>query len=149
MSCKLIFYFITGFLVGSLLVLFPFFFEIFRNPINRTNQLKIKNEKIKFPREESVGEDLFKKVKILCLVMTFPKMHKVRAIHVQRTWGKRCNRLVFVTSKEDPILSDVLVLPAFEESRDSLWNKTKAAFRYAHDHSIDEFDWFVKADDDK
>ena len=35
-----------------------------------------------------------------------------------------------------------------EESRQGLWGKTKQGFRYCYDNHFNEYDWFMKADDD-
>jgi glycoprotein-N-acetylgalactosamine 3-beta-galactosyltransferase len=48
---------------------------------------------------------------------------------------------------EDPEL-DTIVLNV-TESRDALRNKTKGAFMYAHQHHLNDFDFFVKADEDE
>lgn len=78
--------------------------------------------------------------------MTSPANHMKKAQHVKRTWGRRCNKLIFMSSRTDPDLPSV-GLPVVE-GRAALWSKTRAAFLYLHRMHLDEADWFVKADDD-
>jgi len=66
---------------------------------------------------------------------------------VQETWGRRCDRLLFMTTEADPQLDRAVVLNV-PEGRDNLWLKTKAAFAYVYAHHLEEADWFIKADDD-
>jgi hypothetical protein len=97
--------------------------------------------------DQTIAEDLFDKVKILCMIMTNPANHKTKAIHIKNSWGRRCNKLLFITTAADPDL-DTIALP-LNESRRALRKKTKGSFLYAFEHHLDEFDWFMKADDDK
>ncbi|BES96337.1 core 1 UDP-galactose n-acetylgalactosamine-alpha-r beta 1,3 [Nesidiocoris tenuis] len=96
--------------------------------------------------ENLVAQDLAKKVRILCWVMTSPKNHDKKAKHVKATWGKRCNILLFMSSQYDERLPTI-ALPV-SEGRDNLWDKTKQAFMHVYNHYFDEADWFMKADDD-
>lgn len=66
---------------------------------------------------------------------------------MKETWGKRCNKLVFISSKVDENL-DTVALP-LKESREVLWTKTKAGFMHLHDNYLKDYDFFLKADDDR
>lgn len=35
-----------------------------------------------------------------------------------------------------------------KEGREFLWNKLREAFKYVYNNYIDEYDWFLRADDD-
>lgn len=94
----------------------------------------------------SLSDTLYKEVKVLCWVMTNPDNHKTKAWSVRQTWGQRCNKLLFMSTESDGDLQPV-VLP-FNEGREQLWNKTREAFKHVYDHYLEEFDWFLKADDD-
>ncbi|CAL1539230.1 unnamed protein product [Lymnaea stagnalis] len=94
----------------------------------------------------SVARYLYKKVRVLCWVMTNPNNIQTKARHVKATWGKRCNILLFMSSKSDWELPAVALNVA--EGRDHLWAKTKAAFKYIYSQHLNDADWFVKSDDD-
>jgi len=97
-------------------------------------------------KERADADELAKKVRVLCWIMTGPDNHETKAAHVKATWGQRCNKLLFMSSKEDKELGSVaLDVP---EGHDNLWAKTREAFRYVYQHHKDEADWFLKADDD-
>ncbi|XP_042874573.1 glycoprotein-N-acetylgalactosamine 3-beta-galactosyltransferase 1-like [Penaeus japonicus] len=90
--------------------------------------------------------DVLRNVRVLCWVLMCPSKHNVTAVHVKATWGKRCDKLIFMSNEEDPELGAVnLHVP---EGFYKLWIKTRSAFKYLYNHHLDEYDWFLKADDD-
>ncbi|XP_017047698.1 glycoprotein-N-acetylgalactosamine 3-beta-galactosyltransferase 1 [Drosophila ficusphila] len=116
-----------------------------------TNQVQVAPAGDPFRHDHSndnttVAEQLKREVRILCWVMTNPTNHKKKARHVKRTWGKRCNILLFMSSGEDEELPTVRLNVG--EGRENLWAKVKAAFTYVYHHHYNDADFFYKADDD-
>ncbi|EDW77944.1 uncharacterized protein Dwil_GK24280 [Drosophila willistoni] len=89
---------------------------------------------------------LNEKTKILCMILTGPKTHQTRAIHVKRTWGSRCNKIIFISSKPDSELNTVVL--NVREGYSNLFAKTRAGLEYVYKHYYQQYDWFLKADDD-
>ncbi|PAA76604.1 hypothetical protein BOX15_Mlig016758g1 [Macrostomum lignano] len=90
------------------------------------------------------------RVRILCWVMTQPQNYNSKARAVNATWAPRCDGYFFFSSDTGntkptglPLVSMKLV-----EDRDQLWDKTQAAFMYIYEHYLNDYDFFLKADDD-
>ncbi|KAL5286919.1 C1GALT1.2 family protein [Megaselia abdita] len=96
--------------------------------------------------EVVLSEKLFEDVNIFCWVPTKPDNFKTKAKAVKETWAKRCNKFIFISKIEDLEL-EVVALPV-EEGTKNLWNKTKAALIYIYQNYLNQYDWFLKADDD-
>ncbi|XP_058458024.1 glycoprotein-N-acetylgalactosamine 3-beta-galactosyltransferase 1-like isoform X1 [Malaya genurostris] len=99
-----------------------------------------------YREEHHLSIDLSDSVRVLCWVMTTPENHESKAIHVKQTWGRRCNKLLLMSTVQDVKLETIAL--SVNEGRQSLWNKTRAAFRYVYEHHLNDYDWFLKADDD-
>ncbi|XP_059178844.1 glycoprotein-N-acetylgalactosamine 3-beta-galactosyltransferase 1-like [Physella acuta] len=96
--------------------------------------------------DDTIAQELSREVRVLVWVMTTPENLETKALAIKQTWGKRCNVIIYFSSKEDPEFPAVnLEVP---EGRGHLTGKTMAAFRYIYEHYFDEADWFMKADDD-
>lgn len=96
---------------------------------------------------EAVSDSKRKVPRLLCLVTTSPKNHKTKAMAVSETWGKKCDRLLFVSSRYESGLP--IILAACEkEDHDHLWCKNRKGIIEAHKLFDGQYDWFLKADDD-
>ncbi|VDO94668.1 unnamed protein product [Schistosoma margrebowiei] len=47
---------------------------------------------------------LYNKIRILCYINTHPENYYKKAIHVHKTWARRCTKHIFMSTKSDPIL---------------------------------------------
>ncbi|CAJ0928002.1 unnamed protein product, partial [Mesorhabditis belari] len=89
-------------------------------------------------RQERRSEKRLKQ-KIFAFIHTFPPYHQTRAKAVEMTWASRLDDYVFSTIQDDKNLTN---------SRFWLWDRVKAAFRKTYKEKGNDFDWFMKADDD-
>ena len=87
--------------------------------------------------------------RILCWVLTHAAKMASRGAVINGTWGRRCDRLLFMLDREvEGFPAVALDLYGRPEGRDVLWLKSKQAWLHVHRHHRDEADWFIKADDD-
>ncbi|XP_077534709.1 glycoprotein-N-acetylgalactosamine 3-beta-galactosyltransferase 1-like [Haemaphysalis longicornis] len=94
-----------------------------------------------------VAKLLHSRVRVLCWVLTHPKNIRLKARHVAATWGRRCTKLLFMSTKSDKRLPSALEL-SVSEKRNALWAKTKASLVELYKKHYYDYDWFLKADDD-
>ena len=80
-------------------------------------------------------------------LFTCAKNVETKAKAVRDTWSKRCDKTLFVSDQMHPSFPTV-VPRGFVRGYNYLWSKTRAAFQYTHDHLLNDFEWFLKADDD-
>ncbi|XP_786522.5 glycoprotein-N-acetylgalactosamine 3-beta-galactosyltransferase 1-like [Strongylocentrotus purpuratus] len=99
-----------------------------------------------FVGQDALAQVLYDKVRVLCWIMTGPQNINTKAVHIFATWGKRCNKVIFISS--EPSDKVPIVKVATKEGRDFLWQKTRGAFQHIYDNFLDDYDWFLKADDD-
>ncbi|XP_062854027.1 glycoprotein-N-acetylgalactosamine 3-beta-galactosyltransferase 1-B-like [Trichomycterus rosablanca] len=96
--------------------------------------------------DSTIADDLYKRVRILCWVMTSPQNLETKARHVKATWSRHCNIVIFMSSVDDPDFPTVGLNT--KEGRDQLYWKTINAFHYVLEKHENDADWFFKADDD-
>lgn len=96
--------------------------------------------------DTSLADELFNEIKVVCLILTQPSDHQKKAKYVKSTWGNKCNKLIFLSTENDPELG-AIAFP-YNESREILWGKVKEGFLYAYENLYEDGDWFLKADDD-
>lgn len=137
---SVIFPFTLGVLLG---INFTINYEYYKTKINSV--VKVREMRLEGTWNNKLANQLHNDVKLLCWIMTSPENHQKKAFHVKNTWGKRCNKLIFMSSTKDSLI-DSIPLPV-TEGRNSLWDKTKAAFQYVY-RNHPEFDFYLKADDD-
>ncbi|XP_060069293.1 glycoprotein-N-acetylgalactosamine 3-beta-galactosyltransferase 1-B-like [Ylistrum balloti] len=94
----------------------------------------------------NIAEDLKRRIRVLCWVMTSPQNLHVKTIHIKHTWAKRCNVVLYISSTTDKSFPTVGL--NVSEGRQHLTEKTMQAFKYIYDNHYNDADWFMKADDD-
>lgn len=122
-----------------------------KNIFNKSNSqcLYFSFESIKSVTNLQFDDFLLKKRhRILCWIETNPKNHRSKDIHIWNTWGKRCDKTIFITTEEDRVGDLEFVKVNTTEGYYYLWPKTIAGLKYLYENYLNQYDWFFKADDD-
>ncbi|OQR80823.1 glycoprotein-N-acetylgalactosamine 3-beta-galactosyltransferase [Achlya hypogyna] len=85
-------------------------------------------------------------LRILCWVNTYEKTHD-RARAIKETWGKHCDKLLFMSNVEDVDIPTVRVVAP--PTHEHLWQKHRFVVRLlAREYDASSYDWIFKCDDD-
>ncbi|XP_076035286.1 glycoprotein-N-acetylgalactosamine 3-beta-galactosyltransferase 1-like isoform X2 [Oratosquilla oratoria] len=82
--------------------------------------------------------------RILCYLLVGPSTHHT-ALHVKHTWGQRCDKTIFFSTRHDDLLGTVIL--DVPEGYSVLWAKSMAALNHLY-RNYSDYDWFLKGDDD-
>jgi len=85
--------------------------------------------------------------RILCLIYTNHKNHALVKTIVH-TWGKRCDGFLAMSDENDASIGALSLQHEGPESYDNMWQKTRSILKYAHDHYLQDFDFFHVCGDD-
>jgi len=101
------------------------------------------------PLNDRLARYMYRSVRIICLVISWPKKYMSAVKAISETWGRHCNRVVYYGGSSRTTVSGVKIVGLnVSDTRSNLWGKTKAAFHHAYKNFAHEADWFYKADDD-
>jgi glycoprotein-N-acetylgalactosamine 3-beta-galactosyltransferase len=123
-------------ILTPVLLLFIFYLSI--HPLTTLLQLNIS-------KQDSTNTQ----VRIYCLILTSPQYFDTRARAVNSTWAPRCDKFSFISEYSNDT-KDLPIAPIANISSGygHLTQKTTLALHYVYENHLNDFDWFVKADDD-
>ena len=83
-------------------------------------------------------------------VVTAVKYLETRATGIYNTWGRELSDLYFFASQPDDrdLGLPIITLPGINDTQYPPQRKVYHMLKYMHDHYIDEFDFFMRSDDD-
>jgi hypothetical protein len=123
----------------------------FLYPSNKTPVLDAVDQQYK-PGSLLRQEYMFKKM-VFVGVLTQQAYLSTRAKYLYETWGKEMDELIFFVGEDCLIPPDLEYLPIvkLEGIEDNVYpplRKTFAVMQYMYDNYLDQFNWFIRADDD-
>jgi len=83
------------------------------------------------------------KSKMLCIAYTYEGDHTTKGIGMISTWMHRCDGAVLLSNKTDTALPSVDVPHIGPESYSTIWQKSRANWKYIYDNYFNEYEWFV------
>jgi hypothetical protein len=90
--------------------------------------------------------------RILCAIFTHKSVHKTTLPPVHNTWAKRCDKVIYMTGPKSPDQNDDPTMPFvylnITDIYDRITDKTFKTMEYIYENLMNEFDWFLRANDD-
>jgi len=121
-----------------------------------SNTYSIDFQNFQFNRVDNHSE--LSSVRVFCLILTTPKNYLTRAKAINETWARRCDRYFFITEYSQETMTpeqinftqQIPIAPIKDilAGYDHLTLKSTLAFLFAYENYLNDFDWFIKADDD-
>ena len=91
--------------------------------------------------------DVMKRIRVLCWVNTFHENHETRLKDIKRTWGSKCDKILFMSDIEDLAIPTVRITAP--PTHEMLWQKHREVVKMLiREYSEQDFDWVFKCDDD-
>jgi len=104
---------------------------------------------ILFPLNVSKQNSSNVPVRIYCLIVTSPQYFDTRARAVNSTWAPRCDKFSFISEySNDTKGLPIAPIANISSGYGHLTQKSTLALQYVYENFFNDFDWFVKADDD-
>lgn len=101
-------------------------------------------------RRKYLSQELAQRKLLFVGVITAQKFLDTRALGIWKTWGKELSDIYFFASNPDSQGSKlpIITLPGINDTQYPPQRKVYRMLKYMHDHYIDEFDFFMRSDDD-
>ena len=101
-------------------------------------------------RYRKLASELAPRKLLLVGVVTAVKYLETRATGIYNTWGREMSDLYFFASQPDDknLGLPIITLPGINDTQYPPQRKVYHMLKYMHDHYIDEYDFFMRSDDD-
>ena len=136
--------FIVLFTVTALYMFIKFNWIYVINPLS-TQTCTLNPEHFTYQRDFKLPKNA-SKVRLLVWIMADPDSLCDRVIHQKATWGRRVEKLLVMSSKQDKDFPAIGL--DVQNGRDHIAFKAKAAWKYIYEHYGNEYDFFMKVDPD-
>ena len=85
--------------------------------------------------------------RIVCLVYTHEGAHSTIQVLVD-TWATQCDGFIAASNATDPSIGAIDLKHDGPEAYGNMWQKIQSMWKYAHDHYLDDYDYFHICGDD-
>ncbi|XP_035688944.1 C1GALT1-specific chaperone 1-like isoform X2 [Branchiostoma floridae] len=119
---------------------------VFENSYMRHRTIHVAKEEVsRVYMKQDAMEDKLSRTRVLCLVISSPKGRSNRE-HISSTWGRHCEKLLFVHNKKEEDLP-TLVLDQKDSEVNKNWMSHKIMFEKVFTEYEEKYDWFFVIED--